>query len=50
MPLEAKQRVIAIHPASVINHPNQGNSTATNSDIDIAGAGVETVFNQLFYD
>src|SRR6516165_9473089 len=48
--LERKQRVIAIHAASIIDHANQRNSTATNRDIDIAGSSVETVFNQLLYD
>src|SRR4029450_2607933 len=47
MSLERKQRVIAIHTAAVIDHANQRNSTATNSDTDAACAGVETVFNQL---
>jgi hypothetical protein len=45
MSLERKQRIIAVHAAAVIDHANQRNSTATNSDIDVASAGVETVFN-----
>ena len=50
MSLQRKQRVIAVHAAAVIDHANQRNSTATNSDIDVASAGVETVFNQFLYD
>src|SRR5438874_10844910 len=50
MPLQRKQRVIAIHAAAVIDHANQRNTAATNNDIDLASAGVETVFNQFLYD
>src|SRR4029077_1253219 len=50
MSLERKQRIIAIHAAAVIDHANQRNSTAPNNDIDVASAGVETVFNQFLYD
>jgi hypothetical protein len=45
MSFQRKQRVIAAHAAAVIDYANQGNSTATNNDIDIASAGVEAVFN-----
>jgi len=50
MPLQRKQCVIAVHAAAVIDHANQRNSTATNDDIDVAGAGVETVLNQFLHD
>src|SRR4029077_9933997 len=50
MPLERKQRVIAVHAAAVIDHANQRNAAATNNDIDVASAGVETVFNQFLCD
>ena len=50
MPLQRKQRVIAAHAEAVIDHANQRNSTATNDDIDVASACVETVFNQFLYD
>src|SRR6476469_3798290 len=50
MSLERKQGVIAVHTAAVIDHANKRNSTTTNSDIDVASAGIETVFNQFLYD
>src|SRR6478736_4428144 len=50
MSLERKQGIIAVHTAAVIDHANKRNSTATNSDIDVARAGIETVFNQFLYD
>src|SRR5262245_54678710 len=50
MPLQRKQRVIAVHATTVIDHANERNSTATNNNIDVASASVETVFNQFLYD
>ncbi len=50
MSLERKQRVIAVHATAIIDHANQRNSAATNSDIDTASTGVETVFNKFFHD
>src|SRR5205823_7947311 len=50
MSLERKQRVIAIHAAAVIDHPDQRNSPATNHDVYLASACVDTVFDQLLYD
>jgi hypothetical protein len=48
--LQRKQRVIAVHAAAVIDHANQRNSAAPNDDINLASTGVETVFNQFFYN
>src|SRR4030095_2788790 len=45
MPLQRKQRVIAVHAAAVIDYANQRNSTATNNDIDLPTTGVETVLD-----
>ena len=50
MSLKRKQRVIAAHAAAIIDHANQRNSPATNSDSDVASTGVETVFNQFLDD
>jgi hypothetical protein len=50
VPLQGKQRVIAVHAAAVIDYANQRNSAAPNNDIDVASACVETVFNQFLYD
>ena len=47
MSLQRKQPVIAIHAAAVIDYPNDGNSPATNHDVDFAGACVDAVFDQL---
>src|SRR6476660_9528927 len=50
MSLERKQRVIAVHAAAIVDHADQPNSAATNGDVDVSSAGVETVFNQFLYD
>ena len=46
--LERKKRVIAIHAATVIDHPNERNSTAANQDVDLARAGVDAVLDEFF--
>src|SRR2546429_3332782 len=50
MPLQRKQRVIAVHAAAVIYDANERNSSATNNDIDVASTGVQTVFDQFLHD
>src|ERR1051325_2945970 len=45
MSLERKQRIVAVHPAAVINDTNQRNSAAPNNHIHTARASVETVFH-----
>jgi hypothetical protein len=49
MSLQRQQRVIAIHTAAVIDYSNQRDSSATNEDVDLAGTGVDAVFNQLLH-
>jgi len=45
MSLQRKQRVISIHAAAIIDYPNDGNSPATNYDVDFARACVDAVFD-----
>src|SRR5216117_3153598 len=49
MPLQGKERVIAIHAAAVIDYANQRNSPATNDDVDFARAGVDAVLDQFLH-
>src|SRR6266571_4437511 len=49
MTLERKERVIAIHSAAVVDHPDERNSTAANQDVDLTRAGVNAVLDQFFH-
>src|SRR5438876_154994 len=49
MPLQRQQRIIAIHSTAVIDYANQRDSPATNDDVNLAGAGVDAVFDQFFH-
>ncbi len=49
MTLERKERVIAIHSAAVVDHPDERNSTAANQDIDLARARVDAVLDEFFH-
>src|ERR1700730_8942715 len=46
MPLQRKQRIVAVHSTSVVDHANERNSSATNDDIDLLCTGVDAVFDQ----
>src|SRR4051794_14033199 len=43
--LQGKQCVVAVHAAAVIDYANERNSAATNNDVDLASASIETVFD-----
>ena len=45
MSLERQQCVITINTAAIIDHSDERDSSATNHDVDSAGAGVDAVFN-----
>jgi hypothetical protein len=45
MTFKRKKRIVTIHAASVINHPNQRDSSAPNQDFDLASPGVDTVLD-----
>ena len=47
MPLQGKERVVAVHPAAVVHHPHQRNPAAPDTDFDFARPGVDAVFDQL---
>src|SRR6266496_3462868 len=47
VPLERKQRIVAVHSAAVVDHANQRNSSATNDDVNFLRAGVNAVFDQF---
>jgi hypothetical protein len=49
MPLQRKQRIVAVHAAAVVDHANQRNSAATDHDIDFTSACVDAVFDQFFH-
>jgi len=44
-----KQRIIAIHPGSVIRNSNQLHTAAHHLDIDLRRAGIERIFHQLLH-
>jgi hypothetical protein len=49
MPLEGQQSIVTIHTAAVIDHADERDSSTTNHCIDVAGAGVDAVFDQLLH-
>src|SRR5262249_12444944 len=48
--LESEQRVVAEHPAAVVDDPDQAAAPGLDVDAKVGGAGVERVFEQLFDD
>ena len=49
VPLQAKQRVVAVHPAAVIDHADERNAAAPDDHLDLARAGVDAVLDQLLH-
>src|SRR5713226_6224579 len=49
MTLEREKRVIAIHPAAVVDHADERDSTALDQDLDLARTGVDAVFDEFFH-
>ncbi len=50
MPLESQQRVIAIHPASIVGDANQLAAAAFDFDLDTHGACVQSILQQLLHN
>ncbi len=50
MSLERKQRIVVHHAVAVVNHANHALAAGFGFDLDGARAGIERVFEQLFYD
>jgi hypothetical protein len=49
MTLEGEERVIAIHPAAVVDYADERNSPASDQDLDLARTGVDAVFDEFFH-
>src|SRR6266478_1393097 len=49
MPLQRKQRIVAVHSTAVVDDANQRNSAATSDDVDFPCTGVDAVFDQFLY-
>src|SRR2546423_10862535 len=47
MPLQRKQRIIAVHAAAVVDYSNQRNSSTANDDVNFLCTGVNAVFDQF---
>ena len=45
---ERKERIVALHSTAIVYYPDDGNAAAPNQDVDLACAGVDAVFHQLF--
>ena len=50
VPLEGKQRIVAIHSGAVIDDTNERNTAAPDADLDLARAGVDAVLDQFFHN
>src|SRR5215218_808985 len=50
MSLQGQERVVTVHPATVINHPDERHPAASDDHLDLARAGVDAVFHQLLHD
>ena len=49
MPLQTHDRILGIHPMTVVHHPDQGDSPAMNQNIDPPGPGIQGILHQLLY-
>jgi hypothetical protein len=48
MSLQTKQRVVPVHPRTVVSDANEGNASPSSEDLDAGGMRVYRIFHQLF--